>query len=360
LWGRERSAVLRAELSARVGTIELDVALEVPDGGCLALAGPSGAGKTTILRLIAGLARPDVGRIECGGETWFDKGVFVAPEERRCGLVFQHYALFPHLSAWQNVAYGLRETPRANRRPTALALLERFGAEHVADDKPRTLSGGERQRVALARALAADPKLLLLDEPLAALDPRTGARAARELGAFLGEAEIPTLLVTHDFGQAALLGDRVAVIDAGKIVQEGAAAELAAAPASGFVADFTGANVLHGTARRTADGLTQITLDGGGDVVSADPADGPVTVSVYPWEVELEPPGTNHAGSARNSVNATVTTVTVLGARVRVGLSAPQPLTAEITDASLERLGLKPGAAVVATWKAAATRLAQA
>jgi len=350
--------VLRAELGAAVGTIELDVALEVPEGDCLALAGPSGAGKTTILRLLAGLAQPDRGRIECGGELWLgEDGASLPAERRRCGLVFQHYALFPHLTAAQNVAYGLRDVPRAQRRTKALELLERFGAQHVADDRPRTLSGGERQRVALARALASEPKLLLLDEPLAALDPRTGARAARELGAFLREADIPTVLVTHDFGQAALLGDRVAVIDAGRIVQQGDAAELAAAPASGFVADFTGANVLSGIARAGEAGLTRIDLDGGGAVVSTEPAEGRVAVSVYPWEVELEPPGANHAGSARNHVSATVTTVTVLGARVRVGLSAPQPLSAEITDASLNRLGLKPGASVTATWKAAATRL---
>jgi molybdate transport system ATP-binding protein len=352
--------VLRAELKARVGTIELDVAFEVPPGDCLALAGPSGAGKTTVLRLLAGLAEPDSGRIECGGRVWLDEdgGTNLPPERRRCGLVFQQYALFPHLSAWQNVAYGLHDTPRAQRRNRALELLERFGAHHVADDRPRTLSGGERQRVALARALASDPELLLLDEPLAALDSRTGARAARELAAFLSDADIPTVLVTHDFGQAALLGNRVAVMDSGKIVQQGLAAELAAAPASGFVADFTGANVLSGVARPGEAGLTRVELDGGGAVVSAEPADGPVAVSVYPWEVELEPPGSNHAGSARNHLNATVTTVTVLGARVRVGLSAPQPLTAEITDASLERLGLQPGSSVVATWKAAATRLA--
>jgi molybdate transport system ATP-binding protein len=353
--------VLRTELRARVGTIELDVALEVADGECLALAGPSGAGKTTILRMLAGLARPVHGRIECGGEVWLDgDGAFVPPERRRCGLVFQQYALFPHMSAWQNVAYALRQTPRRERRRQALELLERFGAAHIAESRPRTLSGGERQRVALARALAAGPKLLLLDEPLAALDPRTAARAARELAAFLNAADVPTVLVTHDFGQAALLGNRVAVIDAGKIVQQGAAARLAAAPASGFVADFTGANVLHGTARAGSGGLTVVALDGGGEVVSAERGDGAVAVSVFPWEVELEPPGASHEGSARNHLSATVTTVTVLGARVRVGLSAPQPLTAEITDASLERLGLRPGAAVVATWKAAATRLSPA
>ncbi len=354
--------MLRAELNASVGNVELDVALNVEDGACLALAGPSGAGKTTILRLLAGLARPASGRIECGGELWLDTGrsVFAPAERRRCGLVFQQYALFPHMPAWRNVAYALPDTPRTERKQRASELLDRFGAAHVADARPATLSGGERQRVALARALAAEPKLLLLDEPLAALDPRTAAKAGRELGAFLADAEIPTVLVTHDFAQAALLGDRVAVIDAGRIVQQGEPEELASAPASGFVADFTGANVLSGIATPAEEGLTRIELDGGGAVLSAEPASGPVAVSVYPWEVELEPPGSNHAGSARNHIQATVTTVTVLGARVRVGLSAPQHLTAEITDASLERLGLKPGAPVVATWKAAATRLAPA
>jgi molybdenum ABC transporter ATP-binding protein len=352
--------VLRAELRTHVGTIDLDVDLEVPDGACLALAGPSGAGKTTILRLLAGLARPREGRVECAGEVWLDTatGRTLPPERRRCGYVFQDYALFPHMPAWQNVAYGLRNVPRGERHARATELLRRFGAAHVADSKPRELSGGERQRVALARALASDPRLILLDEPLAALDPRTAAHAARELAGFLSDAGVPTVLVTHDFAQAALLGDLVAVIDGGRIVQRGSAVELAASPASAFVADFTGANVLVGTAYAGADGLTLVELDGGGEVVSAEPASGPVAVSVYPWEVELEPPRSEHAGSARNRVEATVTSVTPLGARVRVGLSAPQPLTAEITDASLERLSLRPGAPVVATWKAAATRLA--
>ena len=351
--------MLRAELAARAGAIDLDVALTVPDGDCLAVAGPSGAGKTSLLRLLAGLAKPRSGRVECGGQTWLDtrSGVWLAPERRGCGFVFQDYALFPHLTAWENVAYGLRAVPRRARRGRALELLERFGAEGIAHSRPRALSGGERQRVALARALASDPRLILLDEPLAALDARTAAHATRELASFLREASVPTLLVTHDFSQAAVLGDRVAVIDRGRIVQEGSAAELAAAPASGFVADLTGANVLTGTARPAGEGLTEIQLEGGGAVLSADRADGPVAVSVYPWEVELEPPGSEHAGSARNRVEARVTSVTPLGARVRVGLSAPQPLTAEITDASLERLGLRPGAPIVATWKAAATRL---
>jgi molybdate transport system ATP-binding protein len=352
--------VLRAELEARAGAVQLGVSVEVAAGECLALAGPSGAGKTTILRLIAGLARPEHGRVECAGELWLDTvgGAFRPPEERRCGVVFQHYALFPHLSAAENVAYALRRLPRAARRARALSLLERFGVQDRADERPAALSGGERQRVALARALARDPKLLLLDEPLAALDPRTAAVASRELAGFLSETDTPTLLVTHDFGQAALLGDRVAVLDGGRVVQEGTPAELASAPASAFVADFTGASVLSGVAKPAAGGLTSIRLDGGGEVFSVEEAAGAVAVSVYPWEVELEPAGAEHAGSARNRLRATVTSVTPVGGRVRVGLSTPQPLAAEITDASLEQLGLAPGTPVTATWKAAATRLA--
>jgi molybdate transport system ATP-binding protein len=349
--------VLHVEARTRLGALELDVALSVAAGECLALAGPSGAGKTSILRIVAGLLRPAAGRVSCGGETWLDieRRVDLAPESRRCGYVFQEHALFGHLRAWQNVAYGLRDVPRSERRARAVDLLARFGMEGLADARPRTLSGGERQRVALARALAVQPAALLLDEPLAALDTRTRAAASRELHAVLAGAAVPALLVTHDFGEAALLGDRVGVIDAGRVIQEGTAAELAAAPASAFVADFTGAVVLTGTARAEG-GLTRVTLDGGGEVASLEEATGPVTVSVYPWEIEILPDSEHH-GSAQNRLPVQVLSVTTVGSRVRVGLAAPQPLTAEVSEAAVRELGLEPGVRVVASWKAAATRL---
>jgi len=323
------------------------LALEVPPAVPLALAGPSGAGKTTLLRVVAGLARPGTGHVECG-ETWLDteRGIDVPPERRRCGLVFQDHALFPHLSAWRNVAY-------AADRERALELLERFGVAHRAEARPRELSGGERQRVALARALAARPRALLLDEPLASLDPRTRAHAARELAAVLAELEIPVIAVTHDFAEAALLAGDVAVLEDGRLVQRGAPSTLAAAPASGFVADFTGAVVLTGTA--FPGDLTRVELDGGGEVASIDRADGPVAVSVHPWEIALERSAPD--GSALNRLDARVVSVTAIGNRTRVGLAAPQPLAAEITTASAERLGLRPEERVVAVWKAAATRL---
>jgi molybdate transport system ATP-binding protein len=227
----------------------------------------------------------------------------------------------------------------------------------LAEARPRTLSGGERQRVALARALAREPGVLLLDEPLAALDTRTRASAARELGAVLREVEVPALLVTHDFGEAAQLGDRVGVIDAGHVIQEGTPSELAAEPRSAFVADFTGAVVLTGTARGGAGGLTLVELDGGGQVSSTDAGYGPVAVSVYPWEIAIEPAGEAAHGSSQNRLAAEVLSVTTVGNRVRLGLATPQPLAAEVTTASAEALGLRAGVRVTASWKAAATRL---
>ncbi|HEX2413980.1 MAG TPA: ABC transporter ATP-binding protein [Thermoleophilaceae bacterium] len=351
--------VLRVEAHAALGALELDLAVTVEAGECLALAGPSGAGKTSALRIAAGLLRPNAGVVQAGDETWLDteRGIDVPAEERRCGYVFQEYALFPHLSAWQNVAYGLRKVPRKERRGRALELLDRFGLAGKADTRPRYLSGGERQRVAVARALAHEPGVLLLDEPLSALDARTRAGAARELALVLRETAAPTLLVTHDFAEAAQLGDRVGVIDAGRVVQEGTPTELAARPRSAFVADFTGAVVLTGTARGGPNGLTHVELDGGGSVTSTDVGSGEVAVSIYPWEIAIEPPGEVAQGSARNHLAAEIVSITTVGNRVRLGLVGPQPLAAEITLASAEQLALEPGTCVTASWKAAATRL---
>ncbi len=255
---------LSANVVLRDFTLDVDVEVEV---GCLALAGPSGAGKSTILRVCAGLVRPRRGRVACGGTTWLDtdRDVWVEPEDRSCGFLFQDYALFPHMPAWQNVAYGMRDLPRDERRRAAEERLARFGIADLADAHPRSLSGGERQRVALARALATSPSVLLLDEPLAALDTRSRAAAARELDAALREAAMPALLVTHDFADAAQLGDEVAIVDRGRVLQRGSASELAAAPASSFVADFAGASVLTGEAHPAGSGLTGVRLDGGGE-----------------------------------------------------------------------------------------------
>jgi molybdate transport system ATP-binding protein len=351
--------MLRIEARTTLRHFELEAEVEAQDGTCVALAGPSGAGKSTLLRIAAGLLRPDHGRVTCGDDVWLDtaSGRQVAPELRGCGYVFQDYALFGHLRVWQNVAYGLRRMPRAQRRARANELLERFGIAELAEARPATLSGGERQRVALARALAPRPRALLLDEPLSALDARTRAKASRELASVLHDAGVPALLVTHDFTEAAVLGDRIAVIDSGRIVQQGTAGELAAAPASAFVADFTGAVVLTGVAREGPDGTTLVDLDGGGQATSTDRRTGPVALSVHPWEISLEPPGPHVAGSAQNRLDAEVITVTAIGNRVRVGLAATQPLVAEVTSTAVGGMHLEAGVRVAASWKATATRL---
>jgi molybdate transport system ATP-binding protein len=352
-------AGLRVEARSLLGALELDVALDVAPGECVALAGPSGAGKTSVLRVVAGLLSPMHGRVACGDEAWLDteRGISVPAERRRCGYLFQEYALFGHLSAWRNVAYGLHGTPRAQREPHARALLERFGLGDRGDVRPGTLSGGERQRVALARALARRPAALLLDEPLSALDARTRAAASRELGAVIRDAAVPVLLVTHDFTEAALLADRVAVMDGGRVLQQGTASALAAAPATAFVADFSGAVVLTGEARPDADGIIVVALDGGGEVIALEGQPGAVAVSVYPWEIALARPGEAAHDSARNHLDVTVVSVTTIGPRVRVGLAAPQPLTAELSESSARDLGLRPGGRAVASFKAAATRV---
>ena len=255
------------------------------------------------------------------------------------------------------MAYALHETPRAEREPRARALLDRFGLAERAGARPATLSGGERQRVALARALARRPAALLLDEPLSALDARTRAAAARELAGVIRSAGVPVLLVTHDFTEAALLGDRVAVMDGGRVLQAGTASALAAAPASAFVADFTGAVVLTGEARRGAGGVTLVALDGGGELTALEGEEGDVAVCVYPWEVGLARPGEVAHDSTRNHLDVDVLSVTHVGARVRVGLAAPQPMVAEVSDAAAAELALERGGRAVASFKAAATRV---
>jgi molybdate transport system ATP-binding protein len=342
----------------RLREMELDVELLLDGQGGAAIVGPSGAGKSTLLRIVAGLRRPERGRVLVGQEVWLDsgRGINLRPEERACGFMFQDYALFPHLSAWRNVAFGLPGDRRMRRR-RALAQLERFGLGSLANARPASLSGGERQRVALARSLARDPSVLLLDEPLSALDTRTRAHAGRELVAALREAEAFAIVVTHDFAEAALLADEIFVMDEGRIVQQGTAAELSARPASAFVADFAGSVALEGTARPAAGGLTEVELDGGGVVTSTDLLRGPVVALIFPWEISLEPAGATRESSALNRLQVEVVSVTEIGNRVRVGMSAPQPLVAEVTVESIRSLGLRPGARATAAWKATATRL---
>jgi molybdate transport system ATP-binding protein len=246
----------------------------------VALIGPSGSGKSSLLRAVAGLERPRRGRIALGAETWFDtaNGAFVAAERRRVGYLPQDYGLFPHMSVAANVRFAA-----GRDRPD---LLERVGIAHLANADPRELSGGERQRAALARALAREPRVLLLDEPFGALDAITRHQVREELAELLSRFSLPTLLVTHWFGDAAVLAQRVGVIDHGRLVQLATARELLAHPQTAAVARLTGANVAEGTASPTGSGST-VRLAGGGVLEASTPASGAVHVVIQPWELEL-------------------------------------------------------------------------
>jgi molybdate transport system ATP-binding protein len=306
----------------------------------VAIAGPSGAGKSTLLRLIAGLVTPASGTVECHGRVWFGGGVDLPVERRPVGFVFQDYALFPHMTVRANVAYGARGVD-------VDALLGRIGIAHLAAAKPRLLSGGERQRVALARALARSPELLLLDEPLSALDPATRGAVAAELASTLRESGLPALVVTHSFEDAASLADRVVVIERGVVTQDASPAELVASPATPFVATFAGANALQGEAQGT-----RVVLDSGGEVRIADPVAGRVSVLIAPWDITLAREVADD--SALNHLKGSVARVVPLGGRVRVVLDSG--ITAEVTAESAERLAIRPGQPIVASWKATASR----
>jgi len=328
-------AALRLDVTVPLRTFDLRVALDAVDE-TVAIVGPSGAGKSTLLRAVAGLV-PAHGVVEVNGRDWS-----ALPAERRSvGFVFQDYALFPHLTVRGNVAFA----------GPADGLLEQLGIAELADARPRELSGGERQRVALARALARKPAVLLLDEPLAALDPHTRDTIRGELRATLRELGLPTIVVTHDFVDAAALAERVGVLVDGRLVQVGTAEELIAAPVSPFVARFAGGNVLPGRARRDGD-LTAVELVDRTVLLSADDAEGDVSAIVYPWDVTLA--RALPSDSAQNHLQAEVHSVVPVGNRVRVTVGA---VTAEVTAESARRLSIREGDLLVASWKATATRL---
>lgn len=343
---------LRAEIRVDRDRFGLDIALTIEPGSTLALLGPNGAGKSTVVQALAGLVALDGGRITLAGAVLDDPGTsrFVTPELRRVGTVFQDHLLFPHLSVLDNVAFPIRHrrprrSPRSARME-ARPLIEALELEALADRRPFQLSGGQAQRVALARALAGDPALLVLDEPLAAVDVSTRGRLRPLLAERLERFGGPRLLITHDPAEAFALADRLAVIEEGRLVQEGTADDVRRHPATPWVAALTGTNLVPGSARDA-----HITVDGGEFVLTAaTELEGPVHAIIDPRAVSLH--RSQPEGSPRNSWLSTVEWVEPLGLTTRVRLGAPLPLTVDITPASAEALGLVPGREVWAAVKA--------
>jgi len=326
------------------------------------LFGPSGAGKTTILRCLAGLESPDDGRIQYLDQTWFDagRGISLRPQERHIGYLPQDYAVFPHLSVIRNVEYGLAHRDRPSRQAKARTMLDLFELGDMAQRYPRQLSGGQLQRLALARAVAIDPKLLLLDEPLSALDTMTRARLRADLRRLVQRARVPALIVTHDRTEAIVLGDWLAVVAEGQVRQTGPVADVFRTPRDVFAAQALGVeNILPARMTNRQGGL--ITLEVAGVQLLAVDSDNVVGSEVLACiraeEVVLERESSRTLSSARNHLRAAITRIAPEGPLQRVELECGFPLVALVTGHAREELKLEPGAIITAAVKATAVHL---
>ncbi|MDJ0850064.1 MAG: ATP-binding cassette domain-containing protein [Myxococcota bacterium] len=343
-------AALEARLLATRGdAFRLDVELGCAAGRTVALLGPNGSGKSSVVHALAGLLPLDAGRVRLGGRTLDEpeRGVFVPPEERRIGVVFQDYVLFPHLTVAQNVAFGLRCRGEARRSTDAesLAWLRRLGLEEMAGRRPGDLSGGEAQRVALARALITGPELLLLDEPLAALDVSTRTRLRHTLSDHLAEFRGPRLLITHDPTEAFLLADEVYVLEDGAISQAGSADDIRLRPRTRYIADLAGSNLLEG---RATGGVLRV--DGHPLHVADATIEGDAIATVHPRAISLH--RQRPEGSPRNAWATTVTRCEHYGDRVRVQVGEPLSLVVEVTPEAERELALGTGTPVWISIKA--------
>ncbi|MBB4929485.1 molybdate transport system ATP-binding protein [Lipingzhangella halophila] len=357
---------MAAALNARVRRRVLDADLRVPltpESPVTVLFGPSGSGKTTLLRCVAGLDRPDSGsRVEFDGSPWTAPGTHLPTRRRKVGYLFQDHALFPHLSVAGNVGYGLHGLARRERADRVAEALSSAGAAHLRDTPTRRLSGGEAQRVALARALAPRPRLLLLDEPLSALDSPTRAKLRTELRAILLRLGIPTVVVTHDRVEALALGDRIVVLVGGRVHQMDSVEHVFSRPATAQAAAAVDVeNVIPGHVRELSEGLARVLL--GRHLVTAvgghglTPGD-PVLACIRAEDIALETgPAGGHAASPRNHLPATVSAVAPDGPLQRVDLDAGVPLVAFVTRHARDDLELVPGRQVTAAIKAPAVHL---
>jgi molybdate transport system ATP-binding protein len=325
------------------------------------LFGPSGCGKTTTLRCLAGLERPDSGYIRYAGSAWFDaaRARNLGPQERGIGFLFQDYALFPHLSVEKNIAYGLHEAPAKEKSARVGEIVEMFDLRGLEQRRPRQLSGGQQQRVALARTLVTRPRLLLLDEPLSALDDQTREGIRSKLRPLLAKFAVPVLLVTHDRVEAMSLGDRIIVLDQGRIRQQGAITDVFTHPADRATAAIVGVEtVQNGRILSTENGLAVVAV-GNTQLVALAPRQSvaEVSVCIRGEDVTLQKNLAGEASSARNRLPAAVVSWTLEGPLVRVELDPGFPLTALITRPSWEEMALTNGSQVLALVKTPAIHL---
>jgi molybdate transport system ATP-binding protein len=340
---------LHARVRTQLGSLGLECDISVEANVTVAVLGPNGAGKTTLLRVIAGLVPLDEGRIEVDGAVFEDTATrtWLTPETRRVGFVFQNHGLFPHLSVLDNVAFGLRArgVDRKTANTKAHEWLERVDLGRYATSRPAALSGGQSQRAALARVLVTDPDVLLLDEPLAAVDASARLELRRALREHLSTFTAVRLIVTHDPLEAASLAERVVVLEDGRVTQEGPFGDVSARPRSPWIARVVGLNLLRGAVSSGA-----LLLDDGSSLTVATGVQGPALATIQPRAVALyrQPPD----GSPRNVLRCKVAGVDPEGDRWRIRLDGPFPLVAEVTPAAAAELRLAEGGEVFAVVKA--------
>lgn len=344
----------------RGAVIRGDIRLPADRFHVTVLFGPSGCGKTTVLRSLAGLERPEVGRIEFRGEAWFDAGKwkFLSPQARDIGFLFQDYALFPHMTLAQNVAYGLMQHSLAERNNLVANILDRFQLGGLQQRYPHQVSGGQQQRVALARALVRRPRLLLLDEPLSALDATLRDELRSQIRLWLSDFNIPVIVVTHDRTEAMALADQIVVMDAGNVRQSGSVPEVFSRPSDEHVARIVGTEtIVPGEVIAVTDGLAKVDVSGV-QLIAVAPTfqERHVHVCIKAEEVLLlrQP---HPAMSIRNQFPAEVRWLSPEGPLVRVGLNAGFELSALVTRPACEELQLREGETVIVAIKAPSLHL---
>ena len=348
---------LAARIELRRGDFSLEVAFDVRAGETVALLGPNGAGKSTLVEALAGLVPIDAGEVRAADVVWeqAESGLRLSPQQRSVGVMFQGLRLFPALCALDNVAYGLRAQgiARDEARSRALELLRHFDDDGLAPRMPPTLSGGQAQRIALARALAVEPDLLLLDEPMSALDVENRAEARRTLRRALDGFAGAKLVVTHEPLEAMALADRLIIIEDGRIVQAGTPAEIRNRPRSQYTASLVGLNLISGIIVSREGHLLIDTGDGNLAIAEHDLDPGTaVRATIHPRAIMLAIQDERPSSSARNVIDAEVAGIELIGDRVRVLLEAHPPLTAEVTVEALDELDLQRSRRVWAIVKA--------
>ncbi|WP_227937617.1 ABC transporter ATP-binding protein [Alkalihalobacillus deserti] len=326
--------MVQCNIKKQLREFELNISFSM-DTETLVIVGHSGCGKSTTLKALSGLLVPDNGHISINQKVLFDhdKKVNLSPEDRQIGFLFQNYALFPHMTIFENVAYGLaaRKLSKIEIERRVIEQLEQLNILAYADNMPDELSGGQQQRVALARALVLKPKLLLLDEPLSALDVTTRDRVRRELKKTLAELKIPAIVVTHDYEDAISLGHRIMVMEGGRVIQEGTPQELIIQPRSEFVADFSGTNYFDATYLGQTNGIGQYSLSNGNAILQTQNLNNKekeVSILIHPWDIRIskEKPVEKFV----NILPSKVTRILSYGNRLRVDVEGPIPLTTEI------------------------------